>query len=367
MTHPRFRLWGGRSGPWSRALVATLMVAIALAASPSRAQAAGPERPDMVTADTEQAIENGLAYLARTQAPDGSWRANAAWGGSYPVCMTALAGLAMMAGGNTPVEGPYAPNVRKAVDFLIGSVNPTGLIARMEEESRPMHGHGFAMLTLAQAYGMERDPTRQARIKRVLEKAIQLTGKSQSQAGGWLYTPDSGGDEGSVTVTQIQGLRACRNAGIRVPKSIIDNATAYIENSANPDGGIRYRAAQDVGGSRPAITAAAVATMYNAGAYEHPVALKALDFLKKHLENAQGGRAFSGHEFYGTLYAAQAMYLSSDENWKHYFPTIRDWLIQSQDKNDGSWVGDSVGPTYGTSIALVVLQLPYARLPIFQR
>jgi hypothetical protein len=63
---------------------------------------------------------------------------------------------------------------------------------------------------------------------------------------------------------------------------------------------------------------------------------------------------------------AQAMYLSSEANWKGYFPATRDWLIQIQG-GDGSWNGDSVGTTYGTAVALLILQLPYANLPILQR
>jgi hypothetical protein len=228
-----------------------------------------------------------------------------------------------------------------------------------------MHGHGFAMLFLAEAYGMERNPAQQARIRRVLAKAVELTGRSQSAAGGWLYTPDSGGDEGSVTVTQIQGLRACRNAGIKVPKTIIQRATKYIENSANPDGSIRYRADMRGDQGRPPITAAAVATLYNAGEYENPVAVKSLDYLLQRVRGKEQ-QLFSGHLFYGQLYMAQAMYLSSEANWKGYFPATRDWLIQIQG-SDGSWNGDSVGTTYGTAVALLILQLPYANLPILQR
>jgi len=42
------------------------------------------------------------------------------------------------------------------------------------------------------------------------------------------------------------------------------------------------------------------------------------------------------------------------------------WLLKQQ-QSDGSWNGDNVGPVYGTSIALTVLQLPYAYAPIYQR
>jgi hypothetical protein len=248
---------------------------------------------------------------------------------------------------------------------MLSCANPSGLIARIGEEQRPMYSHGFGMLFLAQAYGMERDTLRQRQIRLVLERAIELTGRSQSEWGGWLYSPDSKGDEGSVTVTQIQGLRACRNAGIHVPRSIIDGACTYIEKSANPDGGIRYTA-RGGGGSRPPITAAAVAVMYNAGQYEHPVAEAALQYTKDLLANGNTARVFGGHKFYALLYCSQAMYLSSEQNWQQFFPSVRDELLATQN-DDGSWQGDHVGPTYGTSVALLILQLPYQYLPILQR
>ncbi|MEX2212846.1 MAG: prenyltransferase/squalene oxidase repeat-containing protein [Phycisphaeraceae bacterium] len=343
------------------------LAAVGMLAPLRAAEEAISKRPPMITPETEKAVEKANTFLAQTQSKDGSWRARSGYG-TYPTAMTALAGLGLMAGGNTPVEGKYSLNVRRAVDFIVlqGEKNAsTGLIASPNEEMRPMYGHGFSMLFLGEAYGMERDPDRQEKIRKVLDKAVTLTGKSQSGPGGWLYTPDSGGDEGSVTVTQIQGLRSIRNAGIKVPKEIIDKACKYIENSANPDGGIRYRAGQG-GASRPPITAAAVAVMYNAGKYENPVAEKSLDYLKKLIKGGGAANVFGGHNFYATLYCAQAMYLSSDENWKAYFPAVRDHLIRSQGQ-DGSWMGDGVGETYGSAIALIVLQLPYGHLPILQR
>ncbi|MGE0481984.1 MAG: prenyltransferase/squalene oxidase repeat-containing protein [Phycisphaerae bacterium] len=323
-----------------------------------------PDPPE-VTPATRAAIDRGLRYLARTQNRDGSWRTQGSTGG-YPTAMTALAGLAMLGSGSTPTQGPYSRNVSGAMTFLLKSARRDGLIAQLEEESHCMHGHGFAMLFLAEVFGMEEDAQRQAQIKLALQRAIELTARSQSAAGGWLYTPDSGGDEGSVTVTQVQGLRACRNVGIAVPKRVIDNALRYLEKSANDDGGIRYQVS-DNGPSRPAITAAAVACWYNAGQYEDEHARKALAFVERTLSprNPDASRYF-GHYFYAHLYMAQVMFITGEKKWDDYFPAIRDILLDKQSE-DGSWDGDHVGSTYGTSVALLVLQLPYKNLPIMQR
>ena len=350
---------------YSRQCIVAVSCLGALACGPhiSLAQRAAPRaiRPEMVTAEADRAIARGLGFLARTQQKDGGWGAQ-----SFPTAMTSLAGLALVAGGNTPYEGKYAPQVRRTTDRLlrIARANDDGLIAESRERGHCMHGHGFAMLFLAEVYGMGVDEARQREIRRVLKNAITLTVRCQSNAGGWLYTPTKNRDEGSVTVSQVQGLRACYNAGLEVPRSVIDKAGKYLDYCSNPDGGICY-SAQSRGSSRPAITAAAVATMYHAGKYDNPVALKALKYLDNHFGKGGYVAGRSGNKFYTTFYMAQAMYLSSEARWKRYFPAVRDDLIETQ-SSDGSWKGP-YGETYATSIALVALQLPYGNLPIFQR
>jgi len=323
-----------------------------------------PPLPPMITDQTQQAIARGLEYLAHTQSRDGAWRSQGPMG-QYPVAMTALAGLALLANGNTATQGKYAANVSRAAGFILGCARQDGLISRLEEESRSMYGHGFSMLFLAQLFGMEDEPAKQARARRVLQSAVTLTARSQSRQGGWLYTPDANGDEGSVTVTQLQGLRACRNAGVAVPKTVIDKAMSYLEKSALPDGGIAYRADRR-GSSRPPITAAAVACWYNAGQYDNPLAKKALAYIKRHIGKGGGRGGTWGHYFYAHFYMAQVMWLSGNEDWQWYFPSMRDWLLADQGP-DGSWQGDNVGKTYGTAIALIILQMPYGYLPILQR
>ncbi|MBS3764467.1 MAG: terpene cyclase/mutase family protein, partial [Planctomycetes bacterium] len=318
--------------------------------------------------ETKAAIDKGISYLARTQSRNGSWRAHGRFSTrtGYPCVMTSLAGLALMAAGNTPVEGKYAKNVRQAADYVMKQADRTGLIAGTRNTSRPMYGHGFSMLFLAEVYGMEPNPARQKQIRKILQKAVELTSRAQSKDGGWYYTPDSRSDEGSVTVTQIQGLRACRNAGIKVPKSTVNRATTYIQKCQQKDGGISYRLGMN--GSRPAISAAAVATMYNAGEYENPVAHGALKFTLRHLRKSKKDplQAYRGHSYYGLFYASQAVWFSGDKDWQDLFPNMRKSLLAKQ-QDDGSWQGDNVGRVYGTSIALLILQLPNQYLPILQR
>jgi hypothetical protein len=279
--------------------------------------------------------------------------------------MTALAGLALLAEGNTPYSGPRAGHVRNAAEYLVQRADPeTGLIGS-EDAGRPMFGHGFAMLFLAEAYGSGSRAAFQDRIRSVLVRAVGLTARSQSARGGWYYTPDSEQDEGAVTITQAQGLRACANAGLAVPEETMAGALEYLRASVNPDGGIAYRAGVP-GASRPAITCAAIATMYATGQYTGPMVDDALEYALERVPGTAPSPSGGSHFFYAHMYLSQVMYFRGGDEWGRYFAPVRDWLVQNQN-DDGSWSGEFVGRTYGTAVALLILQLPSNNLPVLQR
>lgn len=362
---------GASPAGWSRrrfaqgclAAIGAGWLARGAAALPALALAQDPLLPAGVTKAIEASIRRGIEWLANNQASDGSWR-NAGGYGSYPAAMTGMAGMALIASGSTPTRGRHYRHVRRAVDFLLKHADPrTGVISVPAEEGRSMYGHGFGTLFLASAYGMEEDQKKQERLKAALDKAVALIAASQSAAGGWLYTPDSNGDEGSVTITQVQALRACRMAGIVVDKRTVDRAVDYIKRCQNPDGSIRYSLGSG-GGGRPAITAAGVSVLYNAGVYDdQPFVDKAFEYCKRNIQVTVDN---TGHHFYAHLYWSQACYQRGGKDWDEYYPKIAAYLQQLQAR-DGSWEADRVGTVYGTSIATTILQLPYALVPIYQR
>lgn len=353
-------------------LLAAVLTAGAPVARPASAAPPGPTLPWLVTRESQAAVERGLNYLAKSQRADGSWLSGGGYGGTYPTAMTALAGLALLAGGSTPESGPHSQAVKKAMLFVMRQAQQDrdGVIAGSGSEGRSMYGHGFGMLFLAQCYGLETNTRYEKELREVLDKAVALTAKSQSDKGGWIYTPTSNGDEGSVTVTQLQALRACRNAGIKVPKSTIDRAVKYLIDCQNPDGGISYSYTSR-GSSRPAISAAAIACFYAAGVYDRqqggsPGEAEAVERLIRYCRGAVRVGGNDGHYFYTQYYMAQAMYQRGGPDYETYYPEIREALLKRQ-AADGSWMGDSVGATYGTALACVILQLPYGYLPIYQR
>ena len=319
--------------------------------------------PKHVSQETLRAVTKGLDYLADSQSDDGSWINGG--GQAYPVAMTGLAGMALLAHGDSPTRGKYARNLQSTVEFLVRCATPNGLLTGPTQDSGiPMHGHGFALLFLASVYGMISKESLRQQVGTAVRKAVALTSQGQSGEGGWSYIPGDG-DEGSVTVTQVQALRAAHNAGFLVPRGVIEEAVRYLERCRTPEGGIRYSLISG-GGSRLPISAAAVATLYNAGQFDGPIATDCLKYVWDQFRSSEDWNKGGGHAFYTHLYAAQGFYMAGDEYWDAYFPKARDQLIAMQDA-EGAWNGDGIGSIYGTAIAAIILQLPFKYLPIFQR
>jgi hypothetical protein len=346
-------------------------------------------RADEIPEKHQKAVDKGLEWLASKQHEKGYWEAN---GGQYPIAMTALAGMALLMEGSTLKEGKYADNIRKAAQWLMDKSQDAGfrdgLIGNpslTSETTSYMYGHGFATLFLASVYGDETDSKARARLKDILIRAVKYIANAQSSKGGWFYSSAKDGhdqDEGSVTVTQMQALRACRNAGIPVPKAIIDKGVDYLARSTNPDGGVIYMLGHG-GPSKPALTAAAVACGFSAGEYKSELCKKWLRYCQKVIPLTANGVRF-GHDEYMHYYYAQALYVLGDKGWEQLFGAtpeadrltwtkyrelVGEKLLQMQ-AGDGSFPGGGgagIGPVYSTAIYMTILQLDKGVLPIYQR
>ena len=178
-----------------------------------------------MTPEQAEAVSRGLAYLAMQQNDNGSWTSKIGYklneDYNYTseknghVGVTALAGMAFLAGGHLPGRGEYGANVERCLDFVLGCVDEDGYIS---QSGTRMYSHAFATLFLAEIYGM----THREDVRDKLQKAIDFIVKSQNAEGGWRYEPYAVESDMSIVVCQVLALRAARNIGIRVPKSTVD-------------------------------------------------------------------------------------------------------------------------------------------------
>lgn len=311
-----------------------------------------------------QSVGRALEFLAREQRRQGYWEAN---GGQYRVAMTALAGNALLCEGSTAMRGRYAQQIRLAVDYLLEMANEeTGLIG-FKDDYHYTYGHGFSMLFLSQVFGEEDDAERRTELKKVLTKAVEFSALAQTARGGWGYVSakdQPNFDEGSTCITQVQGLRACRNAGIAVPTEVVEKAKKYIQDCTTVDGGVQYSIRG--GGARPPITAAAVAAMFNAGDYESGHVSKLMKYCERNIDSGQSAARFFGHWHYTHYYYSQVKYRLGDEAWDKYFESISKQILRKQTAS-GSWKEGHIGEVYTTAINATILQLDNGYLPIYQR
>lgn len=342
-----------------RPLPGVLLVSFVLAGVPAIAAEPAVDAESSgaaLMAPAQAAINKGLDYLAKRQLDDGAF-STGGYGRNTAVC--ALAGMAWLASGSTPDRGPYGTHVSHVTDYLLDHAQESGFITVEGAQSHgPMYGHGFATMFLAEVDGM----SPRADLRDKLDRAVELIVRTQNDEGGWRYQPRRDDADISVTICQVMALRAARNAGLRVPGETIDRCVDYVKRSQNPDGGFRYMLVG--GGSAFPRSAAGVVALYSAGIYQGPAVDRGLDYLER-FPPAAGDAGPEAHFFYGQYYAVQAMWQAGGTRWQHWYPAVRDLLVQRQ-QPAGSWA-DAICSEYGTAMACIILQMPNNSVPIFQR
>lgn len=369
----------------------SIILVAALAGGSSAQSTARDDDLIVVTPEHAQAVERGLAWLAGNQNSDGSWTGKIGYkiNTDYAytrddyahVGVTSLAGMAFLAGGHLPGRGRYGPTIERALDFVVSCVQDDGYITHGGSR---MYSHAFSTLFLAEIYGM----THRADVKAKLQLAVDFIVNSQNLEGGWRYEPYAAESDMSIVVCQVLALRAARNIGIRVPKATVDRAARYVVDSAvtedslsqgfypsrrrfeNEYGSFHYQK-QDGSRSSFPLTAAGVTALFGAGVYSDAAIDAGIRYLRSHLAsfNQQTGLARGGHYFfwYGHYYGVQAMYTAGADAWESYFRVVRDEVLSMQEPSGSFPNRTGPGPAFGTAMAVLILEIPYRFLPIFQR
>jgi len=316
-----------------------------------------------VPPEVETIYENGIAWLAENQKPDGSWS-----GGNQGAGATGLGVMALLSSGEDPNFGRYAPNIRRGLRNIIAQQDgKTGYIPST------MYHHGFAMLTLAEAYGAvddtllwqsaEKENSEGDATGRTIAEALQLairgavTSQKKNPQGGWRYSPDDAGADTSVVGSVMIGLLAARNAGMDVPDEALDTGHEYMRRNTGSNGYVAYYNFGGAGGE--SMARSSVATLVSAiGKQKDTDEYKAtLEHISSRLEAKE-----SGHPYYFLYYMAQALFQGDYESWEKWnAATIR--KLESQQLDNGSYGNDA----YRTSMSLLSLALNYRFLPIYER
>lgn len=361
------------------------------------------------TPSSEAAVEAALDWLARHQAPDGSWCFNHSLA-SPCACpntgtsdgrtgATGVALLTYFGAGYTYADGPRAPVIRKGLNFLLQSMNVNSAGYGDFKGGDTGHGgiyqHGLAAAAVCESLAVNRVLVRMVRSDRsvkfidpsgkpvtlsdltklgnVLRNASQLAINyivyhQDAKAGGWGYTPKSAGDT-SILGWQVMALISARSEKLATPSATWNGISNYL-NAVAAGSGYAYRPAGPPKASTSAI--GVLCRMYTGAQRSDPRLKTNINYLT--------GEGPSRGDMYYNYYATQAMFAWGDEKgddglklWTQWNDKMRDMLVASQGKtghSKGSWNSGGHaqgGRHFDTCLSAMTLEIYYRKLPVYQR
>ena len=275
-----------------------------------------------------------------------------------------MVGLAMMAQGSTPIEGPRSRELRKIVSYLLRVVEVMPNDDITQESGTQLqnkigrHAHSFfagVFLSEVLGEGYEIEPVRRA-LRRVVRAIVDM----QTPDGHW------GNQSWAPTLGTVMGwvaLRAAHYAGMKVGKSP-ETTARHLEEQ------MTQTLAQESGSWMHTLykNATGIRVLYAIGKDKDPIAAKAFADVLRLIQ--QDNTAFSqagGEEYLAFHLITETMLQKGGADWKTWFPTARDRVVAVQNA-DGSWTGHHciTSRTFCTSAAILVLSAPNRYLPISQ-
>ena len=334
-----------------------------------------------ITPESEAAIDRGLRWLAANQGPGGNW-------GSNDLGLVAVGALAFFSAGHLPGIGEHGAACERALTYVVTNAKPSGLL-NIAAPGRDMYNHGLATFVLGQAYGMTGD----ARVGKVLDRALKLIARTQGPVGGWAYQAVPQDGDLSLSVMQAKALRSAVDSGFEIAPSVIEKAITNVRGHYFPKGGNpkmpemelkklpgQFTYAKGGGNATVAMAAAGVVCLQEFGQYDDWRIAKSMEPVTAAIAALKPNVTHNGQlplDAYTLNYVGQSLYQVGGPGWREHYPKLRDSIVGSQvidPKNsaaDGKWaavahVGGTPGDLYGTAVAVFVLAIPNRYLPILQ-
>ena len=326
------------------------------------------------TRASQNAVKQGLEWIARHQLPNGSWNynhclvgnCNCANPGKLMKCTngaTAMGILPFLGCGMTHKEGTYQKQIGNGLKFLVASMKkdpkcPGG--GSLHQGEGTMYAHGLATICLTEAYAM----TKEKSLRVPAQAAVNFVMYAQDPVGGgWRYSPQQAGDT-SVVGWQLMALKSGYMGYLQINQQVPAKAMNFL-NSVQTENGAGYGYVTP--GKTPACTAIALlCRMYYGWKQDNPSLQKGVEYLDK--------IGPSGDMYYN-YYATQVMRHYGGDQWTRWNERMREQLVKKQTKGDGhdkgSWTpggghADSGGRLYETALSIMTLEVYYRHQPIYK-
>jgi len=330
----------------------------------------------------EDAIEDGMDFLVRSQNADGSWGAGrettdydvmAAVPGSHDAFRVGCTALCVRALREAGERTASARGLRYLADY-------DGLRRASRVEIYNIWAHIYALETLSRAWGEDKVEA----YKIAAERHLRRLETYETYIGGWNYYDFVYGTQtpsmepvSFATAAGLVALHEAKNAGIAVPEPLIRHALSRLKEMRNPDGSFlygsdfryhpRHLANRDKGSlGRTQAGHYALALWNEGGIGEKEIRAGLEKLFQEHRFIEIGRKRPIPHEawyftagyyyYFGHYYAARLIERLGDK--KDYREQLKSFILPHQEP-DGSWWDFHLfdyGKPWGTAFAMMTLQ-----------
>lgn len=321
------------------------------------------------SAETEDAVEMGLVWLAKQQRSDGSWSLTGPYanGGVHEntIAATGMALNAFLGAGYHQLEGKYAGNVQRGLNYLIRQQNSDGFFTTgKEQRDQRAYAQAIATISVCEAYGLSSE----YKLIEPCQKAIKYAEWAQSRLKGWRYQPREDADV-SVTGWFVMALETAKLVGFKVNDEKLDSVNSYLDSVGHRDNSAY--AYDDI--NQPDLTMTAeglLCRIWLGWTKTHPALLKGVEELVTHIPSERDPM----QSVYYWYYATQVLHHFGGEPWDTWNARMKRALPAMQIKDGeekGSWApsrdvyGIAGGRLYTTALSIYCLEVYYRHLAIY--
>lgn len=326
------------------------------------------------TSGTENAVEQGLEWLAKNQSRDGTWSLKGPFRDGTVLenrsAATAMALLAFLGAGHTHDRGDYQREVQRGLDALLKRQAFDGDFYQLdgsqsEIPNHHLYTHAQGMIVVCELLAMTGDES----LREPAQKAIAFAEQAQASEGGWRYVPGEQSDL-SVTGWFVLGLQSGRMAGLEIQPTTWEGIERFIESvHSNDNTQFLYRPLEPT--PRLAMTAEGLLCGQYLGWKKDDEAMsQGVAHLRSNLMD------WDDKNFYYWYYAAQVLHNVEGEAWNEWNEIMREAIPTHQvqsGREKGSWDPDGDryamsggGRLYATCLCLLTLEVYYRHLPIYR-
>jgi hypothetical protein len=356
------------------------------------------------------AIQQGLEWLYRAQAPDGGWGAGSHYHqeildphavASDPAT-TAMVGMALLRCGYTLTKGQYAENLRNATEYLLKAVentsgNEINITTLTNTQPQVKLGNNIDVILAAQFLTnliphINNDQNLKNRVEKSLNSCIGKIESAQDRDGSWKL-----GGWAPVLQSALanNALESAKDIGFSTNSVVLEKSKAYLKSNFDLQtnsvitgksagvllyaiSGSSRASAQDAGlvnqkidiakkegklkrddtvSQKNLVKAGMSAT--EADKYFTAYSVNKATLAKAQTENVMNGFGSNGgEEFLSYLMTGESLVMNGGQNWEKWYDMMTGRLIQIQD-NTGCWNGHHCisSPVFCTATCLLVLSI----------